>query len=188
MAKQRATQKERTLHAFAAYLELVDTADWMRGELAGPLAYFGVTMNEFRLMLLLQHEGRMGVIEAAKSRKCGIQFMHKLAERMEAKRWVRRDLVARAPAKIRQTRLPKAKRGRPRRGRKARMLSLTRDGRSMLGMFLTKHAKLVKALMRVLDMREQETLSRLCRKLREGNFLKFVSELGHEDAGEDLRV
>jgi len=42
----------------------------------------------------------------------------------------------------------------------------------------------VKALTRVLDAREQESLSRLCRKLREGDVLKFVAEITHED-GED---
>jgi hypothetical protein len=29
--------------------------------------------------------------------------------------------------------------------------------------------------------REQGTLNRLCRKLREGDVMKFVSELTHED-------
>ena len=35
--------------------------------------------------------------------------------------------------------------------------------------------------MRVFDGREQESMSRVCRKLREGDVVKFVSELTHED-------
>jgi hypothetical protein len=38
--------------------------------------------------------------------------------------------------------------------------------------------------MRALHGREQLTLSRLCRKLREGDVLKFVSEITHEDVEE----
>jgi hypothetical protein len=35
--------------------------------------------------------------------------------------------------------------------------------------------------MRALTSREQDLLSRLCRKLREGDIMKFVSEITHED-------
>jgi hypothetical protein len=43
------------------------------------------------------------------------------------------------------------------------------------------HSKLVKSLLRVLDGREQGTLSRICRKLREGDVLKLIREITHED-------
>jgi len=46
----------------------------------------------------------------------------------------------------------------------------------------------VKSLMRVLNYRQQQTLSQLCRKLREGDVVKFISEMTHEDAEEDLLV
>jgi hypothetical protein len=42
--------------------------------------------------------------------------------------------------------------------------------------------------MRCLDGREQESLSHICAKLREGHFLKFVSEITHvheDDEGEE---
>jgi hypothetical protein len=39
------------------------------------------------------------------------------------------------------------------------------------------HAKVVKAEMKVLDGRQQETLSRTCVKLREGDAVKFLKEL-----------
>ena len=35
--------------------------------------------------------------------------------------------------------------------------------------------------MRALEGRDQESLSKMCRKLREGDVVKFVSEIMHED-------
>jgi hypothetical protein len=46
--------------------------------------------------------------------------------------------------------------------------------RSLLG---AGNAKVVKAEMKVLDGRQQETLSRLCIKLREGDAVMFLKEL-----------
>jgi hypothetical protein len=37
--------------------------------------------------------------------------------------------------------------------------------------------------MRAIDSREQDSLSRICRKLREGDVVKFVSELTHLRGG-----
>jgi len=39
----------------------------------------------------------------------------------------------------------------------------------------------VKALMRAIDGRQQETLSQICRRLRAGDALKFVKEIMMED-------
>jgi hypothetical protein len=39
---------------------------------------------------------------------------------------------------------------------------------------------MVKAVLRALDGREQDTLSRLCRKLRAGNPVRYFAELTHE--------
>lgn len=50
-----------------------------------------------------------------------------------------------------------------------------------MGNVLPSHSKLVRALLRVLNVTEQDSLSRLCRKLREGDVLKFVVELRYED-------
>jgi DNA-binding MarR family transcriptional regulator len=77
-------------------------------------------------------------------------------------------VVTRAPAEVRETKLAKAKRGQRREGRRVIMVETTRAGRKLLKVVLPGHAKVVKALMRALDGREQETLGRLCVKLREG--------------------
>lgn len=39
----------------------------------------------------------------------------------------------------------------------------------------------MKSLMRVLDAREQGSLSRICRKLQEDDVMEFVAEITHED-------
>src|SRR5208282_4237484 len=53
----------------------VDAADWIRRELAGPLDYFGLTMNEFRLLHMLYNQGPMTMSDAAERRACKIQNM-----------------------------------------------------------------------------------------------------------------
>ena len=186
--KERASHKEKTGRAFGAYLDLADTADWIRRELAGPLDYFGLTMNEFRLLHMLYNQGPMSVSDAAERRACKIQNMHTLVERMEGAGWVGRQVMWRAPAEIRESRMPKVRRGTPRRGPKVRVVSLTREGRKLIATVLPRQAKLVKSMMRALDLREQDTLGRLCRKLREGDMVKFFQEIRMQDADEDLRV
>jgi hypothetical protein len=52
MSNQR-TQKEKTLLAFRAYLDLLDTAEWLRGYMRAPLESFDLTMGGFRLLELL---------------------------------------------------------------------------------------------------------------------------------------
>jgi hypothetical protein len=41
----RVTQKERTQRAFRAYLDLIDTADWLKREMRVPLESFDMTMQ-----------------------------------------------------------------------------------------------------------------------------------------------
>jgi hypothetical protein len=61
------------------------------------------------------------------------------------------------------------------------VVGLTKSGKKFMGNVLPSHSKLVRALLRVLNVTEQDSLSRLCRKLREGDVLKFVVELRYED-------
>jgi guanylate kinase len=46
----------------------------------------------------------------------------------------------------------------------------------------------VKELMRALHGREQETLSNLCRKLREGDDWKYLREFRYLRAGEEFEI
>ena len=49
--------REKTQRAMQAYMHLIDTADWLRGELRVPLESFDLTMGEFRLLEMLNREG-----------------------------------------------------------------------------------------------------------------------------------
>src|SRR6185437_14592790 len=186
--KPKATQKQKTQRAYGAYLDLVDTADWIRRKLAGPLVTFGLTMNEFRFLAMLFREGPLTLSEAAERRGCNRQNLHVLMMRMRDLGWVRWEITSYAPVEVKESHLPKTMRGKTRTGPRVGVATLTPEGENLIGCVLPKQAKFVKSLMRALDGREQQTLSRLCRKLREGDALKFVKEIRHVDADEDLLV
>lgn len=188
MTKPRPTHLERAERAFAAYLELVDTAQWMLRKLSGPLLNFGLTMCEFRVLFMLYHDGPMSVSEAAKKRSLLVGNFSTVAARLEGFGWLRREIVWRAPVERRSSKIPKARRDRPRRGPRFRQVSLTEEGRKKIGAVIPRQAKVVKSLMRVLDMREQDTLGKLCRKLREDYIIKFMREIRIPDVDEDLMV
>ena len=69
----------------------------------------------------------------------------------------------------------------PRVGRRVSLVSLTKSGEKFVGNVLPRHSKLVKSLMRAIDAREQDSLSRICRKLRASDVMKFVREIRMED-------
>jgi DNA-binding MarR family transcriptional regulator len=178
-------QKEKTQRAFGAYLELVDTADWIRRELRGPLESFGFTMAEFRVLEILHRDGPLTISIAAEKLQRHLPNFRTTFLNLEKLGWVRRQSVRLPPAEIRESRLPKARRGKPRVGRRVGVISLTKMGEAVVGKVLPRQAKLVKAHMRVLSYKEQGKLSLLCRKLHEGDVLKFVSEITHEDVEEE---
>ncbi|MGA8366768.1 MAG: MarR family winged helix-turn-helix transcriptional regulator [Candidatus Acidiferrales bacterium] len=177
-------EKKKTVRAFRAYLDLLDTAEWMEGEMRGQLDTFDLTMGGFRVLEMLDREGPMLLLDAAKKCQCTRQNMAVIVERLEGLGWLRHEVAPLPAAEIKASRMPKAKRDEPRTGRSVSMLRLTAEGERHIRDVLPRHAKVVKALMRALNVREQEMLSRLLRKLREGDVLKFYSEMTHEDEGE----
>jgi len=64
------------------------------------------------------------------------------------------------------------------------MAMLTPQGKKFIAIVFPSHAKVAKALMRAIDSRERDSLSRICRKLREGDALRFRPEMIHEDVEE----
>ncbi len=56
-----------------AYLDLIDTAEWLKSELRLPLDSFDLTLAEFRALELLNRKGPLTVIEAARERKSSKQ-------------------------------------------------------------------------------------------------------------------
>ena len=63
------TLAEETKRAFQAYTDLLDTAEWLKGELRGPLLSFDLAMGEFRLLELLHPEGAQFMPDIARKRK-----------------------------------------------------------------------------------------------------------------------
>lgn len=180
----RATQKEKTLRAFRAYLDLLDTAEWMLVQLRGQLEAFDLTIGGFRLLEMLYREGPMRMSAAAEKRQRSRQNLKAIINRLEERGWVRREVSNLPPAGIKESHLSKAERGRARKGKRISMLRLTPLGEKFIGVVFPKHAKVVKSLMRAIDSREQESLSRICRKLREGDVVRFTSEMTHLEVEE----
>jgi DNA-binding MarR family transcriptional regulator len=178
------TQKQKTQLAFRTYLELLDTADWLRRELRAQLEAFDLTMAGFRVLEYLYREGPVIKPIAAQTLQFRRENLLVIIERLEERGWVQRAMTRYAPADVAEIDLPRAKRGRPRIGRAVGMVSLTPLGKKFIGNLLPKHAKLVKSLMRVLHGREKKSLIRICQKLREGDMVKYISELTHEDVEE----
>ena len=175
------TPREKTQRAFRAYMDLLDTADWIKGELRGPLISFDLAMGEFRLMELLYREGALFVSDIAQRRGVHRSGVEVTIDRLVRRGWLGQKTVALPPVELQRAHLAKSRAGEPRKGRRIRAIGLTKSGKKFIGNVLPSHSKVVKAMMRALDGREQETMSRLCRKLRAGNVMKFVSELMHED-------
>ena len=107
---------------------------------------------------------------------------------MEERGWVVSEIWRLPPKETNQARLPRGKRGEKREGRAVGIVRLTPRGEKFIGTFFPKHAKVVKSLMRVLDGREQVTLSRLLLKLRKGDVVKFVREIRMYDDEDWERV
>ena len=153
----------------------------MRWQMRGQLEMYGLSMAGFRLLEMLCREGATSIVEAASKRECSRHNMEEIVASLEKREFVRRKVLTRAPAEVRETKLAKAKRGQRREGRRVWMVELTRAGRKLLKVVLPGHAKVVKALMRVLDGREQDTLRKLCEKLREEDIMKYMQEMAYED-------
>jgi hypothetical protein len=50
MCAMTLAQRVKTNRAFRAYIDLMDAADWLRGEMSGQLASFDLTMMQFRVL------------------------------------------------------------------------------------------------------------------------------------------
>jgi DNA-binding MarR family transcriptional regulator len=75
--------------------------------------------------------------------------------------------------------------GKPGDGVRVVQVELTLEGKGLIAKVSPKVAKVVKAEMRALEGREQVTLSRLCRKLKEGDADRFIREITVRHPGEE---
>lgn len=177
----RLTQKEKKVRAYTALLDLLDTTVWIRVELGEQLRSVGLTLGGFRLLEMLHREGRMSLPTAARKRRCTNKNLRVILDRLVDRGWVRHGPPTHLEDRAEGSPISNGKQGRKRAGRWVGFLSLTPKGEKFIGMIFPQYAQVVKALMRSLDAREQESLSRLCRKLRQGDARRFASEITDED-------
>ena len=163
----------------------MDTADWFKNELRGPLESFDLTMPGFRVLEMLYREGALTVPDVARRRLCTRQNIYFVLEELEKRGWVRQMVVKVPAAAIKESRISKLRRGIQRDGPRVAVVGLTKRGKEFVGNVLPRHVKVVKALMRALDGREQESLSEMCEKLREGDVVKFLREMRMMDEEEE---
>jgi DNA-binding MarR family transcriptional regulator len=179
--KSQPTVEERKLKSFRVYLDILDTAEWLRRQFAEQLDAFDLTIGGFRLMEVLYREGPITTEDFCKKRRYRRQSLDALVKRLKERGWVQFEVIELEPSEIERTRLPKKLRDVPRRGRRVGRVSLTEDGTKFMHIVFPRHAKLVFAFMKALDSREQETVSRACKKLREGDVVKMLNEISMEE-------
>jgi DNA-binding MarR family transcriptional regulator len=161
-----------------AYLDVIDTAEWLKSELRPPLDSFDLTFGEFRVLELLDRKGPLAVRDAARERKSSRQNLKEISKRLERRGWVRRVVVSLPPVPFDESHKPKSKEDEKRKGRRIGVMTLTPSGKRFVRDVMPNNSKMMKALMRVLDAREQLSLSRLCRKLRSDEAVfKFLREI-----------
>jgi|GEM_PF-1168341 len=179
--RRKPTQKEKTLRAFGAYVEVLDTAAYLKSWMHGPLAMFDLTMQGFRLLMLLYREGPTPMMKAAEEMRYSRQNLEGVFRRLEQRGWVSQETVRvdRAAESARTGRQASVIRRRP--SWRRAIIRLTPLGEKFVAQVFPRQAKVVKALMRALNGREQKSLQEICRKLRAGHILKFLSEIRYVD-------
>ncbi len=179
---------DKTRQAFRAYLEFLDTGNWLRFHMEEQLSQFDLNVEEFRFLELLHREGPMTTTTIAQRRWCRRQSVLNMAARLEESGWIAREAIRLPAAEIDEKRLQKSLRDKPRVGRKAVRFSLSKEGRELIARAIPRHAKLVYAFMLALSVYQVEALADICRKLREGDIAKFLDEITMRDEGESLVV
>src|SRR5690348_1330854 len=62
--------EERKLRSFRVYLDLLDTAEWLRRQFVEQLEAFDLTIDGFRLLDVLYREGPITTEEFCQRRRC----------------------------------------------------------------------------------------------------------------------
>jgi DNA-binding MarR family transcriptional regulator len=206
MTRRHVNERGKTRRAYAAHLDLLDTADWWRALMSAQLGRLGVRMKAFRVLERLYRRGGMYQLELGRSFLCRRQSIAEEIRYLERWGWVRRVRRRLAPLDPTVSRRGAAalisekvlgsgawerradRWGEPARakhgvGRKIVLVVLTEEGLKMMERVLPIYVKRIKSEMRTLDGREQLTLCRLLRKLRRGDAVRWIRELHRKDEG-----
>lgn len=180
-------RKRKQRLAWSAYLELTDAAHWIEAKLRTPLDVFGISREEFRLMVMLHRDGRLQLSEAEEKLRRRRENLYETIAHAEEFGWVRRGTANLPTTEIRESQLAKKQRGRPRRGREVGTVELTAEGERLIGKVLPTQEGMLRVLMAGLDAREMRTLIRACRKIRqEDEFTKVRLATELIRAGEEF--
>ena len=182
--RPRLTHRDRTQRAFRACTVLIDTAEWMKTELRGPLAAFDLTMRDFRLLELLYREGALPVKDVGTRLGARRSVLTRMIARTSGLGWTRQIRTTLPPIAFEDAHLHHALAKIPRRGRRIAVVGLTKTGQRFMKDVLPRHLQLITAHLRALKIREQDSLVRICEKLRQGDILKFVNEIRMEEASD----
>lgn len=163
--RRQASKKKQRL-AWAAYLELTGAAHWVEAKLRTPLDVFGISREEFRLMVLLHRDGPRIQSEAETRLGRTRESVQVTIRRAEELGWVLRGFTHLPAAEVKGSRLAKKQSNGPRPGRQVRTIELTPEGERLIGKVLPRQEGMVRTVMGGLDSREMHTLIRICEKLR----------------------
>lgn len=170
MARRYVDERFKTGRAFAAYVDLLDAADSVRDRMSRHLETLDLTMMQFRVLETLARNGPQYQQVLSRKFRCPKDQVASVLRSLEGCGYVRKEAARLAQTSAEGWVNPRnaAKMKRAPRGRPVKLVRLTTEGEKLIGYVFPKHAKVVKAEMRVLEGREQATLSRLCRKLKDG--------------------
>lgn len=186
MAPGATSQRIKKGRAFAAYVDLLDAADCLREKMSRNLVAWDLTVMQFRVMEIILHEGPQYQEGLSRRFGCTKQNIGRVLRRLVECGCLRREAARLPLASPEGSKNPNGGFRKPAAavGRRVMKLHLTAEGEKLIAHVYPRHASVVKAEMRVLHGREQATLSRLCRKLKEGDFIKYFKEITMVD--EDL--
>lgn len=171
--KRREPGKEKQRKAWGAYLELTQATRWVEEKVRTPLRVFGVTREEFRLLALLYHHGQLKLIEAEEKLERERLTLRETVRRAEEFGWVRLGMTRLPSVRARESRAQKDTRQKTRRGREVGTVELTLQGERLIENLLPKQETIVRSILAELDSRELDTLTRICRKIRQDeNFVR----------------
>lgn len=158
------SQLERKARALATYASLARAVDSLDNLLDRQCENAGLSRSQFRVLEHLLLHGPTATGELAEKIMFGDSTISVVTRNL-----ARAGLVTRRADESD--------------GRKA-IVDLTREGRELIQRILPHRAKILRAQMCVLGKREQENLERLCRKLADGDVVKFVQEITAVDEDE----
>ena len=137
-------QVRKTHLALAAHTSMIQAKESLAAMQSHQLESFGLTISRFRVLEMLLRGGPMSQSELSALLFWGQSNTHFLVSKLEGF-----GLVVRKPLE---------------RDKRVMEIHLTPEGEKLIAEAFPLHAMLVRAQMSVLDVREQETLCRLCLK------------------------